>query len=192
MNHLAHLYLSRHSEKLMVGNFIADGIKGRRYTAFEPEIATGILMHREIDTYTDSHSIVKSSKAFFSPVYGLYSSVLIDIFFDHFLAKRWDQYSNVPLLRFTEYAYDILEKYYDLMPERFQLMLPYMRKQNWLLSYVDLNGIQRSLNGMSRRIKNNPGIENAIGELRVHYEEIELFFSIYFPKLVCHISGWKG
>ncbi len=191
MNYLAHLYLSRNSEKLMVGNFIADAIKGKKYTAFDPEIAAGIIMHREIDSFTDSHPIVKRSKVYFRSRYGLYSAVLIDLFFDHFLAKQWIQYSDVSILDFTERAYGIFGKYLDSMPARYQKMLPYMRKENWLLGYAELQGIQRSLDGMSRRIKNNPGIENAIGELKLHYGEIEILFSEYFPKLISHIADWE-
>src|SRR5215813_7769216 len=114
MNHLAHLYLSRNSEKMMVGNFIADAVKGKKYSGYEEEIARGILMHREIDTFTDSHEIVRHSKSFFRDKYGLYASVLIDLFYDHFLGKRWKRYSEMPLAFFAEYAYHIFEKYHDI------------------------------------------------------------------------------
>lgn len=172
----------------MVGNFIADGVKGKKYLDFEPEISKGIVMHRAIDTFTDTHEIVKHSKSFFREKYGLYSSVLIDLFYDHFLAKNWQHYSSMPLLFFTEYSYKVFEKYYDAMPERYQHMFPYMQKENWLLNYGHLEGIQRSLTGMSRRIKNNPGIENATWDLRTHYEEVETDFGNYFPELIRHIS----
>lgn len=188
MNHLAHLYLSRHSEKMMVGNFIADGVKGKKYLDFDAEISKGIVMHRAIDTFTDTHEIVSHSKSFFRKKYGLYSAVLIDLFYDHFLAKNWKYYSSMPLLFFTEFTYKVFEKYNDAMPERYQFMFPYMQKENWLLNYGHLEGIQRSLTGMSRRIKNNPGIENGTWDLRIHYEEVETDFGNYFPELIKHIS----
>jgi acyl carrier protein phosphodiesterase len=183
MNHLAHLYLSQHNKKMMVGNFIADGVKGNKYLSFEAEISRGIVMHRAIDTFTDSHVIVSHSKSFFREKYGLYSAVLIDLFYDHFLAKNWKQFSNLPLLFFAEHAYNVFEKYFDQMPLRYQHMFPYMQKENWLLNYAHLEGIQRSLTGMSHRIKNNPGIEHSVSELRAHYEELEHDFNQFFPEL---------
>ena len=190
MNHLAHLYLSRHSEKLMVGNFIADAVKGKKYLDYEEEISRGIVMHRAIDTFTDSHEIVHHSKSLLRAKYGLYSGVLIDLFYDHFLAKQWKKFSEIPLWFFTENCYRVFEKYFDIMPSRNQMMLKYMREENWLLNYSHTEGIERSLRGMSRRIKNNPGIENAHWDLKKHYNELEKDFENYFPELMKHVASW--
>jgi acyl carrier protein phosphodiesterase len=173
---------------MMVGNFIADAVKGKKYLDFEAEVSRGILMHREIDTYTDAHAIVRHSKGFFRSRYGLYSSVLIDLIYDHFLAKNFDRYSEEPLVSFADRAYRIFEKYLSIMPERNSYMFPYMRKENWLLHYAEMEGIQRSISGMSRRIKNNSGIEHAHAELRLHYRELEEDFENYFPQLENHIG----
>src|SRR6185436_2495542 len=115
---------SSHSEKMMVGNFIADAVKGKKFLEYDEEISRGIVMHREIDTYTDSHEIVSHSKSFFRSRYGLFSSVLIDLFYDHFLAKNWNVYSGEPLALFTEKAYRVFEKYLSIMPEQNRIMLP--------------------------------------------------------------------
>lgn len=172
----------------MVGNFIADAVKGKKYLNYDAEISKGIIMHREIDTYTDAHAIVKHSKSFFREHYGLFSSILIDVFYDHFLAKNWGDYSDQSLSTFAVHAYHVFEKYLHIMPDRNRMMFPYMREQNWLLNYANLNGIQQSMNGMSRRIKNHPGIEHATEELQLHYEELQLDFKNYFPKLIEHIA----
>jgi len=190
VNHLAHLYLSRKSEQMMIGNFIADAVKGKKYQGYEEEIARGILMHRDIDTFTDSNEIVRHSKSFFKSRYGLFSGILIDLFYDHFLAKNWTSYSEESLASFTDRAYGIFEKYHDDLPERYQMMLPYMQKENWLLNYAHAEGIQRSLNGMSRRIRNHPGIENAMTEFHFHYAELETDFTNYFPLLQKHVAHW--
>lgn len=168
---------------MMIGNFIADGVKGKKYLEFDPGISKGIVMHRAIDTFTDSHEIISHSKSFFREKYGLYASVLIDLFYDHFLAKHWKHYSGMPLIFFSEHAYRVFEKYFHKMPLRYQQLLPYMQKENWLLNYAHLEGIQRSVSGMSRRIKNNPGIEHSLRELRAHYDEIENDFRKFFPEL---------
>ena len=173
----------------MVGNFIADAVKGNQFRKYEGEISRGILMHREIDTFTDSNAIVSHSKSFFRSRYGLYSSVLIDLIYDHFLAKNFDHYSEEPLVLFAERAYRIFEKYLSVMPERNLYMFPYMRKENWLLRYAEIEGIEHSLSGMSRRIKNHPGIEHAHNELRAHYGELQEDFQNYFPQLENHIGA---
>lgn len=183
MNHLAHLYLSQHTEAMMVGNFIADGIKGKKYLEFEAGVSKGIVMHRAIDTFTDSHPLVSHSKTYFRRKYGLYSAVLIDLFYDHFLASNWNDYSDMPLSLFADHAYRVMEKNFIHLPARYLQILEYMQKENWLLNYAHLEGIQRSLNGMSRRIKGNPGIEHALNEFRNHYDELGSDFRKFFPEL---------
>jgi acyl carrier protein phosphodiesterase len=114
---------------MMVGNFIADAVKGKKYLEYEEEISKGIIMHREIDTFTDSHEIVSHSKRFFRSRYGLFSSVLIDLFYDHFLAKNWNTYSEQSLSSFADHAYHVFEKYLSIMPDRNRMMFPYMQRK---------------------------------------------------------------
>ncbi|MEO5673972.1 MAG: ACP phosphodiesterase [Chitinophagales bacterium] len=190
MNHLAHFFLSRHSEKMMVGNFIADSVKGKKFRDYEKEISRGILMHREIDSFTDTHEIVKHSKSFFRTRYGLYSSVIIDLVYDHFLGANWNSFSDSPLPSFAEQCYKVFEKYLLVMPERNQRMLPFMQKQNWLVNYAEIEGITRSLKGLSGRIKNDPGIGEAHEELSLHYKALSKDFQVYFPLLIHHISSY--
>ncbi len=190
MNHLAHLYLSRHSEKMMVGNFIADAVKGKKYLLYEEEISRGIVMHRAIDSFTDTNDIVKQSKRLLKSRYGLFSSILIDLFYDYCLAKNWNNYSLQPLSHFAERSYKIFEKYLLIMPERNQRMFPYMEKENWLLHYGNIDGIQRTLQGMARRIKNHPGIENGWMELIQFESELAQQFRQFFPLLEEHVKSF--
>ncbi len=190
MNHLAHLHLSRHSEEMMVGNFIADAVKGKKYLDYDDQISKGIVMHRAIDSFTDTHEIVRHSKSFLRHRYGLFSSILIDLFYDHFLAVNWNNYSSQPLPQFADRCYHVFEKFLTIMPARNQRMFPYMQKENWLLGYAGLQGIQRSLIGMSRRIKDHPGIQDADAELRLYYEELQSDFRIFFPLLEYHVKGY--
>ena len=191
MNHLAHLFLSAPFEKLMVGNFIADAVKGRKYLNYNPEISKGIVMHRAIDTFTDAHDLVRKSKSLLKDSYGLYSSVLVDLFYDFVLASNWNNYSSESLGQFSAKAYLILEKYTAYIPERSRRMLFNMKKENWLLNYSHPEGIESSLLGMSRRIKNNPGIEKAHRDLRKHYDVFEQHFTEFFPLLSRHVSHYR-
>jgi len=163
MNYLAHIYLSGDNESVTIGNFIADGIKGKDYMKYPEDIQIGILLHREIDTYTDAHKIVRQSTKKLHKNYGHYSGVIVDILYDHFLAKNWSQYSKVSLADYIETFYTSLDTNIDVLPERILKMMPYMIADNWLLSYATIEGIQRVLDGMNRRIKR---IDNIIEELR--------------------------
>ena len=97
MNHLAHLYLSQTNVDLMVGNFIADRVKGKDLLNYSESVQKGIEMHRAIDTFTDEHAVVMKSKKRLFPVYHKYAAVIVDMFYDHILAKNWEEYSPISL-----------------------------------------------------------------------------------------------
>lgn len=120
MNFLAHIYLSGDSDLVTIGNFMADGIKAKDYRKYEREIQIGILLHREIDTYTDAHPTVRKSTKRLHKKYGHYSGVIVDILYDHFLAKNWHRYSKIPLNKYVEDFYNSLEDNFDKLPLRIQ------------------------------------------------------------------------
>jgi acyl carrier protein phosphodiesterase len=183
VNYLAHAYLSGSDENILIGNFIADAVKGKSMDDYSPEIKRGILLHRFIDEFTDSHDLHKASRAKLHSRYGHYSGVLIDIYYDHFLAKNWQTYSQTPLADYTTWLYNNLQRYQDVLPERINYMLKYMIPQNWLLNYAHLDGIGRVLNGMSRRAKFDSQMEHGVEELQLYYDEFEKEFSQFFPQL---------
>jgi acyl carrier protein phosphodiesterase len=184
MNFLAHIYLSGDNELITIGNFIADGIKGNDYKNFSEEFQIGILLHRHIDTFTDAHDIVRLSTKRLHEKYGHYSGVIVDILYDHFLAKNWHQYSDVPLVDYVENFYNSLEEHYDLLPMPIQKMMPYMMSKNWLLSYASIDGISKILEGMNRRTKNRSGMHEAVNELELYYTEFETEFTHFFEELI--------
>ena len=143
MNFLAHIYLSGDSDLVTIGNFMADGIKGKDYRKYERELQIGILLHREIDTYTDAHLTVRKSTKRLHEKYSHYSGVIVDILYDHFLAKNWNTYCDIPLNKYVDQFYDSLEAHFDILPLRIQKMMPYMITNNWLLSYASVEGIAK-------------------------------------------------
>lgn len=183
MNFLAHIYLSGNNEFVTIGNFIADGVRGKQYKKFSKEIQIGILLHRQIDTFTDAHPLVRQSTKRLHKNYSHYSGVIVDILYDHFLAKNWLRYSDIPLDVYVENFYESLENNFDLLPPRIQKMMPYMMADNWLLNYANLEGIQRVLNGMNRRTKNISGMDKATSELKQFYSEFEDEFTEFFEEL---------
>src|SRR5690606_7103901 len=190
MNFLAHIYLSGNEEDVIIGNFIADGIKGKRYEKFPPQIAKGILLHRSIDSFTDHHPTVRQSTERLHKNYSHYSGVIVDILYDHFLAKNWNKYSDVPLDEYVQDFYELLRKNFTILPPRIQKMMPYMIADNWLLSYATVEGIGKILAQMNVRTKNVSKMNLAVAELEEYYEEFEAEFTSFFDELI-HFSKQK-
>ena len=184
MNFLAHIFLSGNNELVTIGNFIADGIRGKDYLKYSESIQKGILLHRGIDTYTDAHPTVRQSTKRLHKNYGHYSGVIVDILYDHFLAKNWKRYSDTPLAEYVDNFYDSLESNYDILPIRIQKMMPFMIADNWLLNYQSIEGIARVLDGMNRRTKNRSKMNLAVNELQEFYTEFEEDFTVFFEQLI--------
>jgi acyl carrier protein phosphodiesterase len=183
MNFLAHAYLSFGQEQILIGNFVADFIKGKEILQYEGDLLLGILLHREIDTYTDSHPLVRAGQSYLRPRFRHYSSVITDIYFDYFLAKNWNKFSETPLEIFVEDTYQTLEKNLPILPERFGEMFYWMKTQNWLLNYGEIQGIQKSLTGLSRRTRFDSKMNEAPEVLLEKEGEFELIFFAFFKEL---------
>ncbi|WP_421872278.1 ACP phosphodiesterase [Marinoscillum sp.] len=186
MNFLAHVYLSFEDPEILVGNFIGDFVKGKAVNDYDGGILKGILLHREIDEYTDSHPTVLETKKRLRPIYHHYAPVIADVFYDHFLASLWTDYHTTPLLEYTNWAYSVIKKQGDLVPPKARHMLTYMARDNWLYNYQHIAGIDQALTGMSRRTPFNSGMEHASEELQRHYEAYKAEFVSFFPKLITH------
>jgi acyl carrier protein phosphodiesterase len=186
MNFLAHLYLSADNTEIMIGNFIADHIKGSKFTQYTADIQRGIRLHRAIDSFTDTHDIVRQSKRRLDKRYGHYSGVIIDIFYDHFLAINWRQYSEIPLETYVQSVYRLLNQHLDILPSKTQEMLPYMIKYNWLYNYQFAKGIQEVLNGMNRRTQGKSKMNLASQDLLEHYDAFNEDFKLFFEYLREH------
>lgn len=167
----------------MIGNFIADSIRGNHFSHYTRDIQIGIKLHREIDTYTDQHPTVRISKRRLDKKYGHYAGVIIDILYDHYLAKNWDQYSAIPLDVYVDSVYALLQKNADILPEKTQHMLPYMMQYDWLYNYQFMEGMQRVLDGMNRRTKNKSQMNLATEDLQKHYDDFEKDFTQFFEEL---------
>jgi len=183
MNYLAHLYLSGNNEDVLIGNFIADSVKGAKYKDYTSKIQQGILLHRQIDTHTDAHPNFRTSTKRLHKNYSHYSGVIVDIFFDHFLAKNWSTYTSISLADYAQHCYTILNKNINIMPEKAQYILPYMTKGNWLLSYASIDGISGVLSGMNRRTQGRSRMDRASFELEQYYSDFERDFKIVFEDL---------
>lgn len=118
MNYLAHIFLSGPDRQIRLGNFIGDAVKGNSYNDYPPAIRKGILLHRAIDDYTDHHPAFIECVRRLKPCFGRYSSILADIYFDYLLASRFQEFSEVPLKRFTRNFYWTMILYRHRLPAR--------------------------------------------------------------------------
>jgi len=184
MNFLAHIYLSGDNDLLKIGNFMADGIRGKQFESYPNEIQKGIILHRAIDTFTDSHPIFRQSTKRLHENYHHYAGVIVDILYDHFLAKNWDSYSDVKLVDFVNRFYRSLEDNKNILSERTIAVMPILMKENWLVSYRSIEGINQILTQMDRRTKNQSKMRFATNELVEFYSEFETEFTEFFNELI--------
>ena len=205
MNFLAHLFLSGAPGSatyadVLVGNFIADSVPGRQLENYPPAVQAGIRLHRAIDTYTDQHPVVRrGTQRLRAAGYGKYAGVISDMFLDHFLARDFAEFSLESLPDFARRVYALLQAREAEMPPRVRHMLPYMVQHNWLLGYVETEGIGRALAGLSRRATAGSGMDTAAAELVAHYEAYEADFKAFFPQLrgyaeseLARLTSWRG
>jgi acyl carrier protein phosphodiesterase len=186
MNFLAHIYLSGDNDLMKIGNFMADGIHGKHFDTFPMEIQKGIILHRSIDTFTDAHPIFRQSTKRLHANYHHYSGIIVDIFYDHFLAKNWIDYSDERLDYYSERFYQSLRENHDSLTLKTQNMLPYMVNHNWLLSYQSIESIESVLARMDTRMKYESNMRFSVVELRTFYSEFESEFTAFFKELIVH------
>ncbi len=184
MNYLAHLFLSDGTPESLIGNLLGDFVKGSIENIYSTQIIKGIYLHRKIDCFTDSHPIFRSSKRLISLNRRKFSGMMIDVFYDHFLAKNWSEYSNIGLNDFTNSVYQVLQENKNLLPERLKSILPDMIANDWLASYRETSTINRAINGLSHKIKRENNLLGGVEELFLNYQQLQVDFSKFFPELI--------
>lgn len=186
MNFLAHIYLSGDNDLIKIGNFMADGIRGKHFETFPMDVQKGIVLHRAIDTFTDAHLVFRQSTKKLHERYHHYAGVIVDVFYDHFLAKNWTTYSDENLEDYILFFYQSLDKNKAILTERTIGLMPYMIKQNWLSSYQTVEGIKQILTQMDSRTKNESKMRFATEELHEFYSEFEQEFTDFFADIRIH------
>lgn len=184
MNFLAHTYLSGCNEEIIVGNFMGDYVKGKNYLLFPELIKKGILIHRDIDTFTDMHPITRQSKQRIAAKYHKYAGIIIDIFYDHFLASLWDDFSNIALSEFVSRSYDLLKRNYKVLPEAIKRWFPTFLENNWMMAYTTVDGIELVLERMAANTSLPNHAEYAVEVLSDQYETFMKDFLEFFPLII--------
>lgn len=187
MNYLAHLYLSGHSEKLLVGNFIGDYVKGNRYLQYHDEIAKGIILHRHIDSFTDQHPKHLEAKRLFRDDFGHYAGIVVDFVYDHFLASNWADYSDITLRWFAKHVHSVLLSHFTDLPIRVQGFLPFLIQNKRLESYATLDGITQSMQIMGKYSSLPSRSEAARKILTENYDVLNLNFSQFMKEAISYV-----
>jgi len=188
MNVLAHIYLSGDSEKIIIGNYIGDYVKGRDYLKYPEQVRRGIILHRHIDDFTDRHPVVHRSKIHFTRKYHRYAGVVIDILYDHFLTKEWDFFSRRPLESVTYNFYRAMVNNFDILPENVKESFPFFIINNWIESYQTVQGIRHVLRTMSKRASLPAETRFAIKMLKRNYYSLQEDFMEFFPELIAYVE----
>jgi acyl carrier protein phosphodiesterase len=184
MNYLAHAFLAFDEPDLLAGQFLADDVKGRKFEDFPRRISQGILLHRFVDHFTDTHEKCLEIRQMIRPELGLLSSVAIDIYFDHILAKSWESYHSRPHREFVAQVYEQLNAYEDLMTPKRLYVFSKMKENDWLGSYHSLDGIRKILEQMSRRVPGGSVLLKSTDLLEKNMNFIQEVFDIFFPQLI--------
>jgi acyl carrier protein phosphodiesterase len=182
MNYLAHLHLGGQRPGQLLGSLYGDFVKGRLQGQFNPEIEAAIALHRSIDTYTDSHPLVGAALSRFSLTRRRYAGIVIDVFFDHCLARDWARYAEQPLALFTSDVYRVLASEPQL-PGRLAQIAPHMAAHDWLGSYREFDVLEQVLRGISRRLSRPEELAQAMGELERLYQPLSEDFREFYPQL---------
>lgn len=191
MNYLVHLYLAGNSDELIVGNFIGDFVKGRLGDRYATQITKGIRLHRKIDSYTDSHPVISRSKKLVSRYRRRYAGIIIDICFDHFLAKNWNDYSSEKFDDFVARICSALRRYEYVMPPPARGLLPAIENDDWLGRYRYIDQLSLVFAGISKRLKRKNPLQGSEDELIINYSAFENNFRLFFPQLIDHSQDLK-
>ncbi len=173
MNYLAHLYLADSSDDCQLGTLMGDFIKGPLSKELPPGVYRGLHQHRQLDRFAQTHPAFRRSKSRLATELGHYKGILIDIFYDHFLARHWEFYSSQPLEDFAQQTYVLLERHFCRLPPGLQRVVPHMIRDNWLVSYRQKSVIGQVLERLSARLRRPNPLAAGLPELEKNYAGLE-------------------
>ncbi len=185
MNFLAHAFLAESHAESILGNLMADFVKGRIESTLAPRVREGIFLHRQVDAFADRHPGFRRSVQRLRKRWRHYSPILVDMFCDHFLAAEWERYSDRSLREFADHVYAALRPCHNGLSERMQTAIDRMIQYDWLASYADQGNIEISLARISQRSRNpDLHLERGMADLEQHRDGLTADFHSFFPELI--------
>ena len=192
MNFLAHLLLAEKSPDSLLGNLAGDFVKGAIGDQFRPAVRQGIIEHRRIDEFTDTHPEAGAFRRIIAAEHGHYAGVISDVFLDHFLACDWDEYTGERFDDFLTRVFAMLDPLVDDMPGHLPFVYQRMRDGRWLQSYREPEGIATALRNLSRRFSRAPRLETSVHLLRDRRDDLHQHFRAFFPDSVAFVNGIRS
>lgn len=184
MNYLAHIYLARHSADAQFGALLGDFVKPGQVAHLALEVQREIILHRRVDSFTDAHALNLEARSLFQDGSRRYAGILLDVFYDHVLAKHWQRYSDQQFGEFVQNFYSSLMQRAVLFPDSLQYAAPKMVEQDWISSYTDFDGVQVAIQRMSHRLsRNGQMLRDGLQDLELHYTQLTVLFFEFFPQL---------
>ncbi|MCB9893638.1 MAG: DUF479 domain-containing protein [Planctomycetes bacterium] len=177
------MVVSDGTPKGLVGNLAGDFVRGVDVASMPRHLQDGVALHRAVDRFTDAHPLVMQSRARLPQRWRHYRGVLVDVFYDHFLARDFESHVGEPLDGFAGRVYTALRDQHETLPPRLQRAAPAMIEHDWLRAYAHVEGLEAVLRGMSRRARREVALDAATADLREHYAAFERDFAEFFPQL---------
>lgn len=190
MNFLAHQFLSFQKPEIQIGNLYGEIVRAKDYMNYPDGIRKGILLHRSIDSFTDSNPIVKKSTRIFQPNYGKYAPVIVDVIYDYFLIKNWNKYSDLGFEDFVNGCYTLFKENMSGFPENLKFIIRHLLNYDWFRNYRSFDGIEETLRGISGRSKFKNNISEAVHELKIFENQLNENFNDFFPLLLEHCKNF--
>lgn len=190
MNYVAHQFLSFRNPEIQIGNLYGEIVRGKNLNDYESGIRRGILLHREIDSFTDSHPLVKNSSQKFHERFGKYAPVIVDVLYDYLLIRNWENYSFVSFDEFVNNCYELFRLNFDLFPAKLQYIVKHLLEHDWFRNYSTIEGVGLTLRGISQRSKFPNEIELATKEIEIYLSEFEADFFQFFPEISSHCKAF--
>ncbi|MBL8898285.1 MAG: DUF479 domain-containing protein [Planctomycetes bacterium] len=184
MNWLAHLYLAEDTPHAWIGNLVGDFARGLDPETLHPLVRSGLDHHRAVDRFTDAHPLHRASRARYAKHFRHFAGVLVDLTYDHFLARAWERWSSEPLEHFAARVHRVLADHEPLLSPELREAAPHLQRQQWLLSYRDDAGLERVLRGIESRTRHRMELVPALEILSAERAALQAEFDAFFPALV--------
>lgn len=185
MNYLAHLHLASLAESSLLGNLLADFVRGNPAGEYDPAVVAGIMMHRRVDVLTDNLTQVRACRAYFSEEHRRVAPITLDVVWDHFLARHWQQLEpSLSLPGFTQQAQSQILPHLPLTPPRFQNLNGYIWPERWLERYAELPFIGNVLAGMASRRPRLAALAGSFADVERNYHQLETQFWQFYPQMM--------
>lgn len=191
MNYLVHLHLSDPTPGCLLGNLMGDFVKGRLPEDYPPQIRFGLAMHRRVDTFANSSPAFLRSKSRLDPRYHYFRAIMVDVFYDHFMARYWEEFASEPLEVFARRIYRFLDEHFADLPPGLQAVAPRMISHNWLVSYRQQATIGRVLERLSKRLTRANPLGEGLAQLEQSYPLLKEDFREFLEEARTDLERWR-